>query len=278
MLNSNEVLNGNFAASRRFSATHQGIDLKSPNGTLVKSRYAGVVRVTGTNPPGQDFGNYIRVFHPQLNQSTWYAHLQSFSCHVGQQVSQGQVIGRSNNTGYSTGPHLHFGQSLGETLKWVDPDTQTEGGGIVVTQDLLNAYFLDLLGRLPDPGANATYIGKHPQDVYHAIRTSTERNQKLAREAAELNDAKAKASRVPELEQNLAASNARIVQLDAQATDNLKAIEALGADNKALYTKIAELEKKLLDCESSKPTAPSLEDAFRIIIETIKKILGGGEK
>ena len=142
MLDSNEVLGGNFAASRRYSGSHFGIDLKSPNGTEVKSRYAGVVRVTGTNPTGKDFGNYIRVFHPSLNQSTWYAHLLSSNVSVGQQVDAGQVIGKSNNTGQSTGPHLHFGQSQGETTQWLDPDTQPEGGVPMETIDrqLIESY------------------------------------------------------------------------------------------------------------------------------------------
>ena len=99
MLQSNEVVQGTFPFTRRFSAGHNGCDIAVINGTPVKSRFAGVIKVTGTNPPGQDFGNYIRVFHPSLNISSWYAHLQSFKCSVGQQVAAGQVLALSNNTG-----------------------------------------------------------------------------------------------------------------------------------------------------------------------------------
>ena len=39
---------------------------------------------------------------------TLYAHLSSISVSVGQQVSQGQVLGNGGCTGYCTGNHLHF--------------------------------------------------------------------------------------------------------------------------------------------------------------------------
>lgn len=37
-----------------------------------------------------------------------YWHLKSFYCDVGQKIESGQLIGVSNNTGYSSGNHLHF--------------------------------------------------------------------------------------------------------------------------------------------------------------------------
>lgn len=186
MLNSNEILYGTFPSSRRFSSTHNGIDLACPNNTGVKSRFAGVVKVTGTNPPGQDFGNYIRIYHPSLGISSWYAHLLSFGVKVGQNVSQGQLIGQSNNTGLSTGPHLHYSESKGETTQWINPDT-TQGGEVMASRDFVKAVFNDLLERDPEEGAYTTYTPQPADQVLYQVRFSPERAALQARKAQELN-------------------------------------------------------------------------------------------
>jgi len=53
------------------------------------------------------YGMYIVLQHAD-GFVTWYAHLSEFLCKVGDYVERGGIIGKSGDTGRSTGPHLHL--------------------------------------------------------------------------------------------------------------------------------------------------------------------------
>jgi murein DD-endopeptidase MepM/ murein hydrolase activator NlpD len=91
-----------FTGVRRF---HAGIDIVVNSGTPVRAAIDGKVSDVGYNA---NYGNYIILNHADGFQ-TLYGHLTSATVAVGSRVAQGSMIGISGNTGYSTGPHLHFG-------------------------------------------------------------------------------------------------------------------------------------------------------------------------
>ncbi|WOV85046.1 peptidoglycan DD-metalloendopeptidase family protein [Sporosarcina jeotgali] len=86
---------------------HRGQDIGVPVGTTVVSAAEGVVSHAG---PMGGFGNAIMVTHSIDGQifTSVYAHLSNIGVSTGQHVGKGQFIGKSGNTGNSTGPHLHF--------------------------------------------------------------------------------------------------------------------------------------------------------------------------
>ncbi|UNK17617.1 peptidoglycan DD-metalloendopeptidase family protein [Paenibacillus sp. N3/727] len=86
------------------SAYHAGIDIAGERGDPVFA--AGSGTVTTAERSGVR-GLYIVVRHPN-GLETWYMHLDSLDVQAGDQVGQGERIGRLGNTGRSTGPHLHF--------------------------------------------------------------------------------------------------------------------------------------------------------------------------
>ena len=69
---------------------------------------AGSGKVIGiTGGWGGGYGNSILLDHGG-GRHTRYAHLSQINVGLGDYVSAGQNIGLSGNTGWSTGPHLHF--------------------------------------------------------------------------------------------------------------------------------------------------------------------------
>src|SRR3990167_2728854 len=84
---------------------HNGLDYGLPTGTKVLAPHNGKI-IEATNNPG-GYGNYIKIENGV--EGSVLAHLQSFAVTVGQDVSEGQLIGLSDNTGNSTAPHLHWG-------------------------------------------------------------------------------------------------------------------------------------------------------------------------
>ena len=66
-----------------------------------------VIIARGNGAYNGGYGNYIVIKHSNGTQ-TLYAHLSKVSVSVGDEVNTGEVIGKSGNTGRSTGPHLHF--------------------------------------------------------------------------------------------------------------------------------------------------------------------------
>ena len=85
------------------SAFHKGLDLKAFY-VPVRAAKSGTITYSGWLG---GYGNAIIVTHDDTYK-TLYAHLSRRHVAVGQRVRRGQVLGRTGDTGYSFGPHLHF--------------------------------------------------------------------------------------------------------------------------------------------------------------------------
>ena len=84
---------------------HRGVDLAGAAGDPVKSAAAGRVLYCEKTIAS---GNSIVVDHGQGIVNVYF-HLSSFNVKEGDIVEKGQVIGAVGSTGFSTGPHLHWG-------------------------------------------------------------------------------------------------------------------------------------------------------------------------
>jgi murein DD-endopeptidase MepM/ murein hydrolase activator NlpD len=100
----NGVITAPFCEKRSWESCHPGMDIAVPTGTPIRAADGGTVRIAGWVG---GYGNYTCIQHT-ASLSSCYGHQSVLKVHVGQHVSQGDIIGLSGSTGFSTGPHLHF--------------------------------------------------------------------------------------------------------------------------------------------------------------------------
>lgn len=93
----------------RWGGLHPGIDIAAPWGSPVVAAADGVVESARWEG---GYGMCVRVRLPDGTENV-YAHLSAFIASPGQQVKAGEQIAREGNTGFSTGPHLHFEVRIG---------------------------------------------------------------------------------------------------------------------------------------------------------------------
>jgi murein DD-endopeptidase MepM/ murein hydrolase activator NlpD len=85
---------------------HRGTDFAAPMGTPVRATADGEVVFAGVQ---NGYGNVVILRHDE-RYSTLYAHLSRFGAglHAGSRVHQGDTIAYVGQTGWATGPHLHY--------------------------------------------------------------------------------------------------------------------------------------------------------------------------
>lgn len=84
---------------------HFGMDFTANTSTEIYATGDAVVKEIKRSKRG--YGNHIILDHG-FGYETLYAHLSDFNVREGQKVKRGDVIGFVGNTGFSSGPHLHY--------------------------------------------------------------------------------------------------------------------------------------------------------------------------
>ncbi len=129
---------------------HTGMDFGAAIGTPIKAALDGVIVGVGNTdliPGCYSYGKWIMIKHPD-GLSTLYAHLSVPLVSKGQLVSTGDVIGYSGETGYATGPHLHFGVYATAGVVITDYVNSAHCKGAILPLADISAY-LNPLSYLP---------------------------------------------------------------------------------------------------------------------------------
>lgn len=122
--------------------TQYAVDFAMPDGTPVYAARQGTVinvrhdSFRGAPAPAMiDQANFILILHDDGTIGV-YGHLQwdSIRVRIGQHVARGEYIANSGNTGFTTGPHLHFAVWRNAGAADVSVPVEFAGsGGIAVT-------------------------------------------------------------------------------------------------------------------------------------------------
>jgi len=124
---------------------HEGIDIRAVTGAAITAAADGKVYRVEKDPNSGPYGIQVRVEHdtPSGKFKTIYAHLKQAMVDLNDVVIAGQVIATSDNTGNSSGAHLHLAlKKVGEGSDWLGID------------DIVNPvpYFPDLFPNTTIPG------------------------------------------------------------------------------------------------------------------------------
>jgi len=95
---------------------HKGVDFKTPASSPVKATFDGTLTKRNWNFRGN--GNCIEVSEAGSGRKALFLHLSELpkAAQIGSQVTKGQVIASSGNSGHSFAPHLHYQLMRGERV------------------------------------------------------------------------------------------------------------------------------------------------------------------
>lgn len=102
------IINGKHLYAKFWFKWHEGCDFACPIGTVLYAWLTGEVTVKDTGKLW--YWLHVMISKPTDTWSSWilYAHLSGTHLKTGDKITEGQLIGKSGNSGNSTAPHLHF--------------------------------------------------------------------------------------------------------------------------------------------------------------------------
>lgn len=262
---------------------------------LVFAPHGGVVKERRNDPDG--YGNYLKIENDK--EGSILAHLHEFKVNINKQVKKGDLVAIGDNTGWSTGSHLHWGyyrfprnrnNGYGGTIdpapyiKVKSGDNMSDGTVNVPTKDFENLHkkstLLDKI-RTTVGSDSATeikqWIDASKADIKKYKDAADQERQRADAARKELNDivaASAKALNTPQepnqIKTALLRVGAQLDDLDTLQTQYANLQLASGQEKEQLQAQIDALEARLKAKEWAED--PSLEEVIRMLIKKLKDI------
>lgn len=139
-----------FGVDRGARGTHNGVDIRLPEGTAVRAQMPGTVERVWEDG---DNGKAVKVRYAD-GSVHGFAHLSEQNVAEGDTIRPGQVLARTGNTGRSTGPHLHWTTTVdGEKvnpLEWSPAARGRPDPSTMRISDIEDTAVEEYLRRNPD--------------------------------------------------------------------------------------------------------------------------------
>jgi murein DD-endopeptidase MepM/ murein hydrolase activator NlpD len=161
---------------------HDGVDFEMDIGTEIIAAHSGKITFVGTDQYG---GKYMDLTDSVTGIKTRYLHLSRFLVPTNATITQGQLIAYSGNTGFSTGPHLHFGfflngvaldplAFLADCTPVAPPPSTNPGDSGADDEDYIDIRELEFKGQFKDDFVEAEsvvgdLIGKFNEDIAYYL-------------------------------------------------------------------------------------------------------------
>ena len=131
---------------------HEGLDIRALTNTNIYSCFDGEVYEVHKNPKDHPYGIHVRLRHRD-GYRTVYGHLARVLVSLGEEVREGQAIGKADSTGASAGAHLHL------TLK---RDGATARGETTYPKDIIDptSYMVWPENRVRKAAKSATWAAE----------------------------------------------------------------------------------------------------------------------
>ena len=100
----NPIQSDLFVISKGINSDHKGVDIVTERGSRVSASSIGSILYVGFD---EKYGKSVLISHKN-NFYTFYGHLDTIFVKSHNLIKKGELIGTVGETGYSTGPHLHF--------------------------------------------------------------------------------------------------------------------------------------------------------------------------
>lgn len=104
------------------SSFHSGTDFAVPVGTPILSTESGIVAKIWDASNGNACGNGVFIQFSEKGDGIKYCHMDKVNVQLKQDITAGQVVGLSGNTGSSTGPHLHVERYIDRESGAINPN------------------------------------------------------------------------------------------------------------------------------------------------------------